>query len=57
MQRMTVKRSGSQLRQPIALASRDALVTLAPIEGFEHQNTELDTLGIDQPETKCAGME
>ncbi len=45
-----------QMRQPIPLASEDALVTQAPIEGFLHQNTELDTLGLDQPETKWAGM-
>jgi ABC transporter substrate binding protein (PQQ-dependent alcohol dehydrogenase system) len=55
--RLSYRNWNGQLRQPIALASRDALVTLAPIEGFEHQNTELDTLGLDQPETKCAGME
>jgi ABC transporter substrate binding protein (PQQ-dependent alcohol dehydrogenase system) len=55
--KLSYRNWNGQLRQPIALASRDALVTLAPIEGFEHQNTELDTLGIDQPETKCAGME
>lgn len=46
-----------QLRQPIPLASEDALVTLAPLEGFLHQTTELDTLGLDQPESKCAGMQ
>lgn len=55
--KLSYRNWNGQLRQPIALASRDALVTLAPIEGFEHQNTELDTLGLDQPETKCAGME
>jgi ABC transporter substrate binding protein (PQQ-dependent alcohol dehydrogenase system) len=46
-----------QMRQPIPLASEDALVTLAPLEGFLHQSTELDTLGLDQPESKCAGMQ
>lgn len=46
-----------QMRQPIPLATEDALVTLAPLEGFLHQTTELDTLGLDQPESKCAGMQ
>lgn len=55
--RLSYRPWNGQLRQPIPLASQDALVTLAPIEGFEHQNTELDTLGIDQPESKCTAME
>lgn len=42
-----------QLRQPIPLVHAGALVTLAPLEGFLHQTTDLDTLGIDQPESKC----
>jgi ABC transporter substrate binding protein (PQQ-dependent alcohol dehydrogenase system) len=46
-----------QLRQPIPLASAEALVALAPIEGFLHQTTELDTLGFDAPETTCPSME
>lgn len=46
-----------QMRQPIPLANDDALVTLAPLEGFLHQTTELDTLGLDKPESKCAGMQ
>ena len=25
----------------------------APLEGFLHQHSELDTLGIDQPESRC----
>ncbi len=42
-----------QLRQPILLAAPRALVSVAPIEGFLHPTTELDTLGFDQPETSC----
>ncbi|OAI18615.1 ABC transporter substrate-binding protein [Methylomonas koyamae] len=42
-----------QLRQPILLAAARALVSVAPIEGFLHPKTELDTLGYDQPETGC----
>ncbi|CCE24011.1 ABC transporter substrate-binding protein [Methylotuvimicrobium alcaliphilum] len=42
-----------QLRQPLLLAAPRSLVAVAPIEGFLHPKTELDTLGFDQPETKC----
>ena len=42
-----------QLRQPIPLVHRGALVALAPFEGFLHQKSDLDTIGIDQPEAKC----
>jgi ABC transporter substrate binding protein (PQQ-dependent alcohol dehydrogenase system) len=43
-----------QLRQPILLADARALVSVSPPPGrFLHQFSELDTLGIDKPETKC----
>ena len=42
-----------QLRQPVLLAAPRAMVAVAPIEGFLHPKTELDTLGYDQPETHC----
>lgn len=42
-----------QLRQSILLAAPRSLVAVAPIEGFLHPKTELDTLGYDQPETQC----
>ncbi len=42
-----------QLRQPLLLAAPRALVTVAPIEGFLHPKTELDTLGYDQNESGC----
>jgi hypothetical protein len=29
------------------------LVSVSPQQGFLHQSSELDTLGIDKPETKC----
>lgn len=46
-----------QMRQPIPLVHANALVASAPIEGFLHQRTELDTLGIDEPESVCEAME
>lgn len=42
-----------QLRQPILLADADSLVSVSPQPGFLHQFSELDTLGIDQPESRC----
>ena len=42
-----------QLRQPILLAAPRSLVAVAPIDGFLHPKTELDTLGYDQPESHC----
>jgi ABC transporter substrate binding protein (PQQ-dependent alcohol dehydrogenase system) len=42
-----------QLRQPIVVATAKLPVTVSPQPGFLHQFTELDTLGIDKPETSC----
>jgi ABC transporter substrate binding protein (PQQ-dependent alcohol dehydrogenase system) len=42
-----------QLRQPILLADADSLVSVSPQPGFLHEVSELDTLGIDRPETRC----
>jgi ABC transporter substrate binding protein (PQQ-dependent alcohol dehydrogenase system) len=42
-----------QLRQPILLADGRMIVSVSPQEGFLHQVSELDTLGVDRPETKC----
>jgi ABC transporter substrate binding protein (PQQ-dependent alcohol dehydrogenase system) len=42
-----------QLRQPVLLADERQLVSVSPQPGFLHQFNELDTLGIDEPETKC----
>jgi ABC transporter substrate binding protein (PQQ-dependent alcohol dehydrogenase system) len=42
-----------QLRQPILIVQPKFLVSVAPQEGFLHQRTPLDTLGIDQRESEC----
>jgi ABC transporter substrate binding protein (PQQ-dependent alcohol dehydrogenase system) len=52
-QRLTVRPWNLQLRQPILLADGRMVVSVSPQEGFLHQVSELDTLGIDQPETRC----
>lgn len=42
-----------QLRQPLLLATSDAVIAVAPIEGFSHQTNTLDTLGTDEAEFEC----
>ncbi|GDX85283.1 ABC transporter substrate-binding protein [Methylococcaceae bacterium] len=42
-----------QLRQAVLLAAPRSLVAVAPIEGFLHPKTELDTLGFDESESTC----
>ncbi len=42
-----------QLRQPIPLVTQRAVVTQAPLPGYLHQTSEMDTLGADQPESTC----
>ncbi|GLO72832.1 branched-chain amino acid ABC transporter substrate-binding protein [Phaeobacter inhibens] len=50
---LTYRAWNGQLRQPIALAHPRALVAQAPLEGFLHQTNEMDSLGLDQPESTC----
>jgi ABC transporter substrate binding protein (PQQ-dependent alcohol dehydrogenase system) len=42
-----------QLRQPILLATTDAVAAEAPLPGFLHATNVLDTVGYDQAETAC----
>lgn len=42
-----------QLRQPILIAGPRALVSISPQEGFLHPKYLTDTLGFDEPETRC----
>ena len=42
-----------QLRQPIPLVQPRALVSTSPQEGFLHPASELDSLGLDAPESQC----
>jgi ABC transporter substrate binding protein (PQQ-dependent alcohol dehydrogenase system) len=52
-QRLTLRDWNLQLRQPILLVDGRMVVMVSPQEGFLHQISELDTLGVDRPETKC----
>ena len=42
-----------QLRQPILLGTSDAVIVVAPVQGFSHQTNTLDTLGTDEAEFVC----
>ncbi|WP_418904515.1 ABC transporter substrate-binding protein [Cereibacter sphaeroides] len=42
-----------QLRQPILLGSGPIVATVSPQAEYLHQVSQLDTLGIDRPETTC----
>ena len=43
----------AQSDQPIIVTGPDLPVSISPQEGFLHEEAEVDTLGVDQPETKC----
>jgi ABC transporter substrate binding protein (PQQ-dependent alcohol dehydrogenase system) len=51
--KLTYRAWDGQLRQPILIATAKLPVTVSPQPGFLHQFTELDTLGVDKPESNC----
>lgn len=42
-----------QLRQPVLLADERSLISISPQPGFLHEKNDLDSLGVDEPETQC----
>ena len=52
-QKVTFRPWDGQLRQPIIVTGPDLPVSISPQDGFLHEEAEVDTLGVDQPETKC----
>lgn len=42
-----------QMRQAILLSDSRAIVSVSPQAAFLHQFSQLDTLGVDRPESKC----
>lgn len=52
-QKLTFRAWDHQLRQPVFIGDGRSVVSTSPQEGFLHQVSELDTLGIDRPETRC----
>jgi ABC transporter substrate binding protein (PQQ-dependent alcohol dehydrogenase system) len=52
-QKLTFRDWDGQLRQPILLTTDRVGVSVSPQAAFLHQVSQLDTLGIDRPETTC----
>ncbi|MCW5695740.1 MAG: amino acid ABC transporter substrate-binding protein [Bauldia sp.] len=50
---MSVRSWDHQMRQGIIIATGNNSMQLAPVEGFLHQTNDLDTLGVDAPQSAC----
>ena len=50
---MSLRTWNNQLRQPIMLSTPEWVVARAPVEGFRHRVTDLDTLGYEERDTTC----
>ncbi|HPQ97257.1 MAG: amino acid ABC transporter substrate-binding protein [Thiothrix sp.] len=42
-----------QLRQPVLLATHNWVVERTPLDGFLHQTNTLDSIGVDERESRC----
>ncbi len=52
-QKLTFRKWNVHLRQAVLLVTPAALVSVSPQQGYLHQRSLLDTLGYDEPESKC----
>lgn len=52
-QKLTFRDWDGQLRQPVLLTAGNVVASVSPQAEFLHQVSQLDTLGIDKPETTC----
>lgn len=50
---MNFREWDGQMRMPVMLTTHNAVIAIAPLNGFEHQSNTLDTLGTDEPENQC----
>ena len=55
-QKVTFRQWNGQMRQPILLYDGRITVSVSPQEGFLHQRSPLDTMGLDQPESQCTAF-
>ena len=51
--KLTFRPWNGQLRQPILLNDGRITISVSPQDGYLHHHSPLDTLGLDQPESKC----
>lgn len=56
-QKVTFRDWNGQLRQPLLLYDGRITVSVSPQEGFLHQVSPLDTMGLDRPESHCSAFE
>jgi ABC transporter substrate binding protein (PQQ-dependent alcohol dehydrogenase system) len=54
---ITYRDWNGQMRQPMPVATKTALVAMTPMPGFLHEVSTLDTLGRDRPETACTAFD
>ena len=52
-QKLTFRDWDGQLRQPVLLTAGNVVASVSPQDEYLHQVSQLDTLGIDRPETEC----
>ena len=55
-QKLTFRAWNGQIREPILLYDGRVTVSVSPQDGFLHQISPLDTLGIDRPESACTAF-
>ena len=51
--RGSIRHWNHQLRQPVLLATSQAVIAVAPMPKFLHPKHYVDTLGLDEPESEC----
>ena len=56
-QKVTFRDWNGQLRQPVLLYDGRITASVSPQEGFLHQVSPLDTLGLDRPESACTAFQ
>ncbi|MBP1807738.1 ABC transporter substrate-binding protein [Rubellimicrobium aerolatum] len=56
-QPVTFRDWNGQLRQPILLGDGRITVSVSPQDGFLHEVSPLDTLGLDRPESRCTAFQ
>lgn len=56
-QKVTFRDWNGQLRQPVLLYDGRITVSVSPQDGFLHQVSPLDTLGLDRPESTCTAFQ
>ncbi len=55
-QKLTYRTWNGQLRQPIFIVTDKLHVTVSPQKEYLHRFSELDTLGVDKPKSKCTAF-